>query len=212
MKASDVLALFEQYTDDNTELSSGQELILLQKKFNQVWNDRPWEFTKATASGTFGLTIPHIPKPSDFSNFIENNGYTDNTASVDNNAAQKVIFVGSSYAPYQIINWSDRRQYRNTSGYAYLDLPNSGITFTVTPVAADTYEFDYKKQPPTLVLGNEIPFVPAEFHDVFYHLMAVDDDIILRFPKAQSYAAENAAAAKSILDDMALWNASLLND
>jgi hypothetical protein len=209
MLTSDVIAKFETQVDDTTELSSTQELALLQKVFNKIWIDRPWEFAKTSASGTFALTVPHIPKPADFSNFIENDQTTDNTVSVDNNASPKVIFIGSAYTPYQIVNWSDRRQYRNQRGYAYLDFPNSGISFTATPLAADTYEFDYKKQPPTLVLANEIPSIPSEFHDMLYHAMAVDDEIILHFPRANSYAADNTAKYQSYLSDLRLWNANL---
>lgn len=209
MTAQQVITLFEQYVDDSTELSSAQELALLQKVFNKIWNKKPWEFAKASVSGTFALTVPNIPKPSDFSNFLENNTYTDNSVSVNNNASPKVIFIGSAYTPFQIINWSDRRQYRGQNGYAYLDLPNSGITFTGTPAAIDTYEFDYKKQPPTLVLGSAIPSIPVEFQDALYHGMAADHDIILLFPRAASYAKENTDKFNSYVQDMEMWNASL---
>jgi hypothetical protein len=209
MTPEEVIALFQVYVDDATELSTTEEFLVLRKVFNKIWLAKPWEFAKSTASGTFALTRPHIPKPEDFSNFLENNTYTDNTVSVDNNASPKVIFVSSAYTPYQIINWSDRRQYRNKSGYAYLDLPNNGITFTATPLATDTYEFDYKTIPPTLALGVVIPGIPTAFHDMLYHGMAVEDDIILRFPKAQSYAAENQAKFDGYLHDLSQYNASL---
>lgn len=210
MLASAVITSFEQYVDDSTELSSTQELALLQKIFNNVWADRPWEFAKASASGNIALTAPHITKPTDFHSFLENNLYTDNTVSIDNNASPKVIFIGTSYTPYQIINWSDRRQYRNQTGYAYLDLPNSGITLTATPLAVDTYEFDYKKLAPTLTTSTDLTtYFPAQFHDILYHGMAVDDEICLRWPKAQSYAPDNKAKYDGYLADMAMWNAAL---
>lgn len=210
MLSSEIITKFEEYTDDLTELSSAQELALLQKIFNKVWNDRQWEFAKASASGTFALTTPNIAKPSDFGHFLENNQTTDNSVSVDNNASPKVIFIGSAYTPYQIVNWSDRRQFRNQTGYAYLDLPNSGISFTATPTATDIYEFDYKKLAPTLITSTALStYFPADFHDMLYHGMAVDDDIILRFPKAQSYAPDNQAKFDAYLNSMRLWNANL---
>ena len=144
MLSDDVISQFETYVDDTTELSSAQEVLLLQKVFSKVWTDRPWEFAKANASGTFALTTPNIPKPADFSNFIENAAATDNTFSIENKASPKVIFIGANFQPYQIINWSDRRQYANRTGFAYLDLPNNGITFTTPPLAPDLYDFDYK--------------------------------------------------------------------
>lgn len=210
MLASAVISTFEQYVDDTTELSSTQELALLQKVFAHVWAERPWEFAKTSVSGTFALTTPNIPKPADFHSFLENNQYSDNTQGIENNASPKVIFIGSAYTPFQVINWSDRRQYRNQSGYAYLDLPNSGISFTMTPAATDTYEFDYKKLAPSLTTGTDLStYFPADFHDLLYHGMAIDDEICLRFPRAQSYAPDNKAKFDSILADMAMWNAAL---
>ena len=63
---------------------------------------------------------------------------------------------------------------------------------------------------PTLDLNDEIPGIPAEFHHMLYHAMAVDDDIILRFPKAQSYAPDNQARYDAYFRDLAAWNASLV--
>lgn len=209
MLVSAIITSFETYVDDATELSSTQELALCQKVYNKIWGARPWEFAKKSASGSFALTAPHIAMPADFEHFLENNQTTDNSVSVDNNAAPKVIYIGSAYTPVQIINWSDRRRYLNQTGYAYLDLPNNGITFTYTPTAIDTYEFDYKKIADTLTTAST-PAIPARFHDMIYHGMAVDDDIIQRYPKAQSYAPENQAKFDSYMRDMAYWNSQLI--
>lgn len=206
---AEIIALFEQYVDDSTELSSTQELALCQKIYNKVWSYRAWEFAKASAAGNYVLATPNIPLPANFSHFLENNQSTDNTTSIDNNASPKVIFIGASFAPYQIVNWSDRRQYRNSTGYAYLDLPNNGISLTGTLSGVDTYEFDYKQQPPALELDTPITGIPAEFQDILFHGMAVDDDIILRYPKAQSYAPDNQAQYDALLRNMAYWNANL---
>lgn len=208
MLASEIITKFETYVDDTTELSSTQELALLQKIYNRVWNDRPWEFAKKSATGTLSTTLPYVALPSDFANLVENNQATENNVSVDNNAAPIVIYIGSSYAPYQVVNWSDRRRYLNQGGYAYIDIVNSRLCFTLQPTTADSYEFDYKAMADTLI-ASSTPAFPARFHDMLYHGMAVDDDIILRYPKAQSYAAENNAMFKSYMADMAHWNASL---
>jgi hypothetical protein len=155
--------------------------------------------------------VPYITLPTDFSHLIENDQATDNTVGIDNNAVPKVIYVGSSYTPYQVVNWSDRRKYLNQSGYAYLDMVNLRLYFTVQPTSADSYEFDYIKTPDTLTTGST-PAFPSRFHDILYHGMAVDDDIILRFPKAQSYAPENQSKYASYLSDMTMWNANLQNN
>jgi hypothetical protein len=211
MLASQIITSFETYVDDATELSSTQELALLQKVYNKVWSDRPWEFAKKPATGTLSTTVPYVALPADFEHLVENNQYTDNTASYGS-ATPKVVFTGSSYArTYQIINYSDRRQYYNQDGYAYIDLTTSRLVFTKQPIVADSYEFDYKAIADTLTTSST-PAFPARFHDMLYHLMAVDDDIILRFPKAQSYAPENQARGDSYLRDMAYWNANLRAD
>jgi hypothetical protein len=208
MLVSAIITKFEQYVDDTTELAAQQELDLLNKVYQKVCIERDWEFLKTNATGSFALTTPNIVLPSDFSHLCENNQYTDNTQPVDNNAVPKVVFIGSQYQPYQVVNCSDRRQYRNQSAIAYLDLPNNGITFSIVPTAIDVYDFDYIKVAPTLEL-NDTPLFPARFHDMLYHLMAIDDEICLHFPRANSYAPDNKAAADDYMAQMALWDANL---
>jgi hypothetical protein len=209
MQARDIITKFEQYVDDTTELSSQQELDLLDKVYQKVCMERDWEFLKAPASGTFSLNTPNIILPDNFSHLCENNQYTDNNMPVENNAVPKVIFIGADYQPFQVVNWSDRRQYRNQSGFAYLDLPNNGITFSVPPAAVDTYEFDYIIVPEAIDDLTDEPIFPERFQPMLYHLMAIDDEIILHFPRANSYALDNKAAADDYMAQMALWNANL---
>lgn len=208
MTAQEIIDKFEIYVDDSTELSEGEELDLLNKVYQGVCADRNWEFLKKVATGTLSTTVPYVALPSDFGYFSENNTYTDNTTSVSNNASPKVVFVvkNNSYDPYQLINYSDRRQYRDADGYAYVDIANSRLYFTKQPTSAYSYEFDYVAFPATLAL-TDTPSIPARFHDVLVHLMAVDSMIMQMFPKAQSYAAENQAKANSILADMQWYNA-----
>jgi hypothetical protein len=208
MLVSEIITKFELYVDDSTELSSVQELALCQKIYSKIWNDRPWEFAKTSATGTLSTSVPYVSLPADFGSLTENNQSTDNSVEIDNNAVPKVVYVGSSYTPYQIVNWSDRRKYLNKSGYAYLDIPNSRLVFTVQPTIAESYEFDYFKIADTLTTSST-PAFPARYHDALYHGMAADHDIILLFPRANSYAPENTAKYNSYLQDMALWNASL---
>lgn len=208
MLASEIISRFETYVDDATELSSTEELALLQKIYNKVWGDRSWEFAKRGATGTLSTSVPYVSLPADFERILSNDQSTDNSVSVENNAVPRVVYIGSAYTPYQVVNWSDRRKYLNQSGYCYLDMQNLRLYFTVQPTTADSYEFDYKAIADTLTTAST-PAIPARFHDMLYHGMAVDDDIILRYPKAQSYAPENNAKFKSYLSDMRLWNASL---
>lgn len=211
MLASEIITKFEQYVDDTTELSTTEELALLNKIYQRVCMYRPWEFLKKSVTGTLSTSVPYVGLPTDFSYIINNNQYTDNSYPIDNNSAPKVVFVGTNYEPYKIINYSDRRQYRNQKGYAYVDIVNSRLYFTLQPTSADSYEFDYMSVPTTLV-ASDTPSIPTRFQDIIYHGMAVDDSIIQMFPKAQSYLGENQAMYDKYLAEMSYWNANLQNN
>ncbi len=212
MQAIAIIAKFEIQVGDQSDLSGDEELDLLNIKYQDICSERPWEFLKKSKTGNITVTggVATIPIPDDFRQFAENNTLTDIASRIENNAAPRVIFVGGSYKPYQIVNWSDRRQYRGSSGFAYLDRPNNCITFTDIPPEL-TYEFDYIRTPPNLQLTDE-PIFPAEYHPAIYYLMSVDSTIIELFDKARSYAGENQALAESRLKSMRYWNAQQLNN
>lgn len=194
---------------DITELSTDQEFIVANRVYNAVCNQRPWQFLKTQASGSIlsDSLGYYIDAPADFSYFSINNTLSSNAWNINNNTDAKVIFVGDSYCPYQIINWSDRRQYRKTNGFAYFDASTNKIRFTETPIAF-TYEFDYIKNPAPLVSGDT-PIIPTRFQDVIAYGMAVDDAIIQMSPKATSYAAENQVKYNNLLQQMKMWDANL---
>lgn len=212
LTASQIITNFELQVNDITELSSSEELALLNRLYQKVCLDKPWEFLKTPASGSIltDATGSYITVPVDFAYFIENNQYTDNSIGIYNNAAPKVIFVLSAsgaYQPYQIINFSDRRQYVNRTGFAYFDALNNIIRFTGTP-AGTTYEFDYIKVPVVLLIGDS-PIFPGRFHDMLVFAMATDNEVLQLSPKATSYAQENTARYQSYFMDMVYWNALL---
>lgn len=211
MTPQDLIPTFELQVSDMTELSTAEELSLFNRVYKRVCADRPWEFLKTTATGSVltDATGSYITIPADFTYFAENKLYTDNTISYQNNAAPKVIFIvnGNTYTPYQVVNFSDRRQYVNKSGYAYLDLANSKIRFTYPPVTG-MYEFDYIKEPATVGL-TDIIVIPSRFADIIPFGMALENDILQLSPKATSYAPENRAMYDKYLLDMQYWNALL---
>jgi hypothetical protein len=211
--ASQIITDFELQVADLTELSAAEELALLNRLYVRICALLPWEFLKTPATGTCSTdaTGAYITMPSDFAFFVENNQYTDNTQSYQNNAAAKVIFIGTSYTPYQIINFSDRRQYRNMTGYAYLDLVNSVIRLTDPVTALPTslvYEFDYIKVPAKLAT-SDYPAFPGRFHDMLTFAMAVDNEILQLSDKAKSYLAQNQTKYQEYLNDMKWWNNQL---
>lgn len=208
MTTTEVIALYNLYSDNSTELSDAEELALLNRCIRKLAMDRPWEELKAEATGTIsdsGGTY-YITLPTDFGYLCENNTTSDISVSVSNNMSPKVIYVGDGKSEYQVVNFSDRRYYRNTSGYAYLDLANSRITFTAAP-SGTSYEFDYIKMPAELTAGDSLVFPKAAYQPMIAYAMSCDEEIMEKFPKAQSYAAENQAKYNSYLRDLAYLNA-----
>lgn len=207
--ASDIITAFELQVNDVTELSSSEELGILNRVYQRICNSKPWEFLKTAATGTTSTdaTGTYITVPTDFGYFIENNQTTDNTDSIENNASPKVIYIvnGTTYTPWQIINYSDRRGYVNRSGFAYYDRPNSKIRFTTTPTSS-SYEFDYLKVAP-LLITSDTPLFPGQFHDMLAYGMAIENDILQLSEKARSYAPENSSKFKEDLRNMEYWNA-----
>lgn len=211
MTGQDIINKFRIYTGDQSELSSQEELDLANKVYNDVLNEIPYEFLKKSASGNLtviGDGTATITPPADFRHFIENNTWTDNSQPILNNASPKVIFIGVNFAPYQIVNWSDRRQYRNASGVCYYDAVNKLIVFPAVPPEL-SYEFDYIYQwlPLTLVTS---PIFPADMHDMIYQGMAIDSVIITLFPRANSYAVENTKAYNDMLKKLKYYNSNLI--
>lgn len=197
----EILTNFEMYVDDTTELSSAEELTLANKIYRQVLNDRPWAFLKKEFSGTTSTSVPYIALPSDFKYIISNYSYTDNTIETITRAAPTVVFVGSTYKPYRVVNWSDRRQYRNQNDVCYIDAVNNRLYFTIQPTSVESVEFDYIYRPDDLTLATR-PVWNADFDFIITHGMASEDYIIQQFDKAKSYAQENRALYNKYLLDM----------
>lgn len=208
LTAAQIISNFELYVDDTSELSSTEELALLNKIYRKVLTYKPWECTKSEwVTTTNGLTL--IALPVDFAYFVENQNYTDNSIETNYGQAPKAVYINNS--PYRIVNWSDRRQYQNTSDVCYADISAGYLRFPVAPRSGLTLSADYVFIPPDLTLTDS-PIFPAAFHPMLYHGMAVDDMIIQLFDKARSYAPANQAAFDSYLADFSYHNANLLNN
>lgn len=195
-----------------TELSDVEELALLNDKYQDVCMEKAWEILKKEKTGTIlydtALGLYYVILPDDFSFLVENNAYTQNNTEIYNNAAPKVIFVGAARAIVQVINFSDRRQYRNNNRVAYVDLAANRIYFCGVISDTSYYSYDYIYVPEDLE-ANDSPIFPDRFHKMLAFAMAVDDDILQKSPKARSYAPENNAKYNKTLDLMGSWNANL---
>lgn len=211
MTSQEIIERFELYVDDTTELSTQEELDLLQKIYDKVCDETPWEILKTESSGTLS-TSTTITLPADFNRLVANSNFTQNNWQNEANTSGRVVWLGtgSAASPYIVVDWSDRKRYISSNGFAYLDMANNQLVFTVPQSTGIAYSFDYLKTPTALTLGTS-PIFPARFHHIFYHGMASEDMIIQLFDKARSYAGENNAKYLEWLGQMKMWNANLQN-
>lgn len=209
--SQEIITNFELQVSDMTELSSAEELYILNRVYNKVMTSRPWEISKTSVSGTLsgsGVDSMYITLPSDFAFLSPNANYTQNNFEYQGNSAPVVIFIGSNRTAYYVVNYSDRVQYLGKTGYAYLDLANNKLVFTGTPISS-TYLFDYIKYPVALTLGTS-PVIPSAYHDIFVYGMACEDSVLQLSPKATSYLPENTVKYESMMLDIAYWNSNLI--
>ena len=204
MTAAEIITKFELYMDDTTELSSTEELALLNKIYQRVSAIYPWESLKTAYSGTTDGTA-NLALPARFSQLTENDQYSEN----GQYGAGPVIYVGTDYAPYKVVSWSDRRNYRDQSNVAFLDVANDNLVFAQAPGSGKAVEFDYIETPADLTL-SDTPWLPTRFQDVIYHGMCIDDFVIQQSEKALSYRNEHLANFNMYLSDMKSWNFKLL--
>ena len=208
-----IITTFELQVNDITELSAAEELALANRVYYRVCRAKVWEFLKTNVSGSLlsDANGYYITIPDDFAFFVINNESTDNSVGISNNASPKVVFIGSNYQPYQVVNFSDRRQYRLRDGFCYLDLANSQIRFFTTPSAGTTYDFDYIKVPTALTTSTS-PVFRSDFHDIISIGMAVENDVLQLSDKAKSYKQENQNLYDGFMSDMEYYNAQLQLD
>lgn len=200
-----IITKAQLYLDDSSELSSQESSDLFDKFYRMFNSSHTWEGTKAEGTGTTSTSVPYIDLAEGFLYLTANYNHTDQSYE----AERPVVFVGTNYSPYEVVSWSDRRQYRNQSNKVCIDFPNNRLLFTKQPVAAETVEYDYHKQQ-TALTTDDTPWMPEEFQDWIYHRMVSDDYMIQQSPKGKSYAAENRAAAEEIMNNAKYWNSQLV--
>lgn len=198
MTGEEIIEKFHVQTDDSTELSSDEELDLLNDVYLEICAERAWEILKTSATGT--IVNNEITLPSDFAFLYPNRDFAGNTTE----AHLPVIFIGSNYTPVQIVNFDARRQYRNSKNVAYLDIANNKLVFQMTP-AFDTYEFDYIKIPPVLTTATS-PVFPSRFHKRIAYEMATQDAIIQMSDKVQLMYDVNMREADRYKSNMEYWD------
>lgn len=205
MTKQEIITRFNLYIDDMSDLSTEEESQLFDKQYRKINAARPWEGTKAEGSTTTSTSLQYVALASDFLFLTANANHTDSSYE----AERPVVFRGSDYRKYEVVSWSDRRQYRNSDAHAWVDFGALRLYFSKTPSVVEAVEYDYHKQMPALAAG-ESPWFPEEYQDALYHMMCADSFIIQQSDKAKSYRTENEKAAKDILDQMAWWNSQLV--
>jgi hypothetical protein len=205
MTKLEIITKAQLYLDDTSDLSTQEISDLFDMKYAEYNSRKPWEGTKKSASGTTSITLPYVDLPTDFRYLVQNANYTSSNYA----SSRPVVFLGVDYRPYEVVSWSDRRQYLNRDGFAYVDIANNSLYFTAQPTVAESYEFDYQSVMPVLT-DNESPWFPYEFHPVLFHEMVVDDFVIQQSDKAKSYKDENQAMARRYFNNHEYQNAKLV--
>lgn len=197
MITSDIIARYNLQVDDASELSSDEELSLAQEVYDEIANDRPWEWLKATYTGTTSISVPYIALPSDFKQISPNK---------DNNS---VVFVGSDYSEYKVIPFSSRRDYRDMSGFCYIDVANRRLYFTLQPTSAMSVEYDYIKRPAALTLATAPLVTTDQFGKLIAYGMAAKFSNIEQSEKDSSYQRENSVQYARLLSDLQIEDANI---
>ena len=194
MTGEEIISLFNLLVDDSTELSSAEELDLLNASYQEVCDDRPWEFLKTEFLGnTDGTTV--LALPSNFSYFIEMN-----------DDGEKIIWVdGHSYL---LINFSQRRQYKDQTGIAYFNGTN--LYFIEAPSTGLEVLGDYIKTPDDLTIATS-PIFKASFHKMLAYKMAISDFIVQANLSDNNSIENNTALYRDYLSRMQYHNARLTN-
>lgn len=195
MIISDIIERFELQVDDSSQLSTDESLALAQEVYDDVCNDRDWEWLKDEYSTSTSTSVPYISLPADFKKLSPNQ------------ENKSVVFVGTDYNEYQVIPFSNRRAYRDQDGFCYIDIANNRLYFTKQPDSVKTVEFDYIIKAPALTAGTAPIITTEQFGKLIAYGMAYKFNPIEQSEKDSSYRRENFDQYKAILSDLQLLDA-----
>jgi hypothetical protein len=197
-----IIDRFEFYTDDTTDLSSDEELILANDKVRLIFMEQPWEFLRRKKSGVVE-NDGKITLPADFDELMEN--YSDDPTIGE--PIMKVIYVGGQRSPYLVVPMGQRNA-NNFSNVCWIDPSDGKINFLQNPGTGASYEFDYKTSPDDITV-NTSPKLPPEYHPMIIFAMLIDEEIIKKSEKARSSMQENFAQFQRYLKNLKLRDARL---
>ena len=195
-----IIDRFELYTDDTTDLSSDEELIVANDKLRLIYMEQPWEFLRRKKSGVVEGDGKITP-PTDFDELMEN--YSEDPTISE--PLLKVIFIGSQKSPYFVVPMGQRNanQYSNV---CWVDPTDGKINFVQSPGTGTTYEYDYKTSPDDITVGTS-PALPPEYHPMVVFGMLIDEEIIKKSEKARSNMQDNAIQYQRYMKNLKLRDA-----
>lgn len=196
MTGTDIIAKFNLQVDDSSELSTSEALDLANDIYGDICDDRDWEWLKKTYTGSTSVSVPYIALPADFKYISQNK---------DN---QSVVFVGTAYREYKVIDFASRRDHRDQDGYCYIDMVNQRLYFTKQPTSVESVEYDYIKIQDDLLAGTS-PLFRAGFHPIIAYGMAAMFNTLEQTDKTISYQRENKKLYEDLLSSMALEDARI---
>jgi hypothetical protein len=195
-----IIDRFELYTDDTTELSSDEEIILANDKLRLIYMEQNWEFLRRKKTGSVEID-GKITSPTDFDELMEN--YSEDPTISE--PLLKVIFIGSMKNPYYVVPMGQRNA-NNFSNVCWIDPLDRKINFAQSPGSGATYEYDYKTSPDDITVDVS-PLLPAEYHPMIVFSMLIDEDIIKKSEKARSNMQDNANQYQRYLKNLKLRDA-----
>ncbi len=198
MTGQEIVDKFKFYTDYPANASDSEALAMANEVYNEILRDRDWAFLNKTHSATVPIVLPYsVDLPTDFYLTVPN--WED---------GREYVLIGDDLAPYYIVSYQDRNQYKDLTGYTYIDSRQGKLFFTGTPETADTMVFDYIYQPDDIELATS-PVFDSKFH------MAIVWGMIPRFniadgtEKSRAYYPESEFKYENTLSEMRLKDARI---
>lgn len=222
MTWEEIIYRFRLQVDDGSELSSDEELALLNQCYRELQNDRDWEWLITQYTGTQSVSVPYIDLPADFKKLSANYNWITQwfgNAWVPigfnwfylpiNISNTPVVFVGTQYEPYEVVSFSNRRNHRDQSNVCYIDVPNQRLYFTIQPTTAQSVEYDYIKRAAALTTATE-PLFNDAYHEILAYAMAAKfDPIQLTAKDWMNYMTDNQRQYFALLEQMAVEDANI---
>ena len=178
LTTAEIISRYNLQVDDASELSSDEELALANEVYNTICNDRPWEWLKRTYTGVTSTSVAYVGLLLYFKELCQNS-YN-----------KSVVFVGTDRSEYLVVSLSSRRDYYNTDGYCYIDIPNQRLYFMKQPTEVKAIEYDYVSYPTALTTATS-PLFNSRYHEMVSYGMAAKFSNIDQEDKSKSYKNDN---------------------